>query len=76
MTIVSFDSLDTDSPQASAVPEDLVAQLSTPPKGSENVIPPLFKPVNLPAAQHHRLYFDDGNITFCVRLVRSDTGIY
>ena len=69
LTIVSFDSLDMDSPQSSAIPGDYpVAQLPTSSKGSENTITPLFEPVNLPAARHRSLYFDDGNITFRVRL--------
>jgi hypothetical protein len=77
LTIVSFDSLDTDSPQSSAILENhLVAQLPTSSKVSENTNTPLFEPVNLPAVRHHRLYFDDGNITFCVRLVRFDPGIH
>jgi hypothetical protein len=65
LTVVSFDSLDTD-------PENhLVAQLSTPSKGSENTITLLSKPVNLPAIPHPHLYFDDGNITFRVCLCAS-----
>ena len=69
LTIVSFDSLDTDSPHSSVIPENhLAAQLSTSSKGSENTVTPSFKPVNLPPVRHRRLYFDDGNITFCVRL--------
>jgi hypothetical protein len=67
LTIVSFDSLDTDSPQSSATLEN-VAQLPTSSKGSDNTITPLSKPVNPPAVRHRRLYFDDGNITFRVRL--------
>ena len=69
LTVVSFESLDTDSPQSSGIAEThLVAQLSTSSKGSENTTTPLSEPVNLPAIPHPRLYFDDGNITFCVRL--------
>ena len=29
-----------------------------------------------PYVQHDRFFFDDGNIIFLVRLVRSDTGLY
>jgi hypothetical protein len=65
LTVVSFDSLDTD-------PENhLVALSSTPSEGSENTFTPLSKPVNLPAIPHPLLYFDDGNITFRVRLCAS-----
>jgi hypothetical protein len=73
LSVVSFDSLDTaDSPQSSVIPENhLVAQLSTSSKGSENTITLFSKPVDLPAIQHPRLYFDDGNITFRVRLCAS-----
>ena len=73
LAIISFDSLDTDSPQSSVIPEnDLVAQFSKSPKGSENTITPeLFKPVDLPAIPHPHLYFDDGSITFRVRLYAS-----
>jgi hypothetical protein len=74
LTIVPFDSLDTDSdsPQSTVVPENhLFAQLSTSSKGSEFTFTPPFKPVNLPAVPHPRLYFDDGNITFRVRLCAS-----
>jgi len=77
LTIVSFDSLESDAPQPGVIPENQVLpQLSTPPKGSENTTTPLPKSVDLPAVPHHRLYFDDGNITFRVRLVRLDPGIY
>ena len=69
LTIVSFDSLDTDSPQSGVINENhLVSRLSTSPKGSGNTTTPLFEPVNLPAVRHRRLYFEDGNITFRVRL--------
>ena len=72
LTIVSFDSLDPDSPQSSGIQENhLVAQLPTSSKGSENAITPLSKPVDLPDIRHRRLYFDDGNITFRVRLCAS-----
>ncbi len=72
LTIVSFDSLDTDSPRSSVIPEDhSVPRFSTPSKESENTITPLFEPVNLPVVRHRRLYFDDGNITFRVRLCAS-----
>jgi hypothetical protein len=72
LTIVSFDSLDADSPQSSVIPENhLDAQLSTSPKGSENAITPLSKLVDLPAIPHPYLYFDDGSITFRVRLCAS-----
>ncbi|KAF8504648.1 hypothetical protein F5888DRAFT_1657393 [Russula emetica] len=65
LTLVSFDSLDADSPQSSVIPENhLVTQLSTSPKGSENAITPLSKPVDFPAIPHPYLYFDDGSITF------------
>ena len=69
LTIVSFDSLDMDPPQSSVIPENqLVVQLSTSSKRSENTSTPLFNPVNLPPVPHRRLYFDDGNITFLVRI--------
>ncbi len=69
LTVVSFDSLDTDSPQSSVIPDNhLVAQLSTSSKGSENAITPLSNLVDFPAIPHPCLYFDDGNITFRVRL--------
>jgi hypothetical protein len=72
LTIVPFDSLDTDSPKSSVIPENhLVAQLSTSSKGSENTITPFSKSVDLPAIPHPRLYFDDGSITFRVRLCAS-----
>ncbi len=77
LTIVSFDSLDSDSPQSGLIPEKQnLAQLSTSSKGSEDTNTPLSKSVDLPAVPHRRLYFDDGNITFCVRLVRLNRGIY
>lgn len=73
LAIISFDSLDTDSPQSSVIPEnDFVARLSKSLNGSENTITPeVSKPVNLPAIPHPRLYFDDGSITFRVRLCAS-----
>ena len=73
LSVVSFDSLDTvDPPQSSVIPEDhLIAQLSTSSRGSENEIALFTKPVDLPAIPHPRLYFDDGSITFRVRLCAS-----
>ena len=64
LTIVSFESLDPDAPQSSVIP-DKVPRSS---KGSENIVSPLSNPVHLPAVPHPCLYFDDGNITFRVRL--------
>ena len=73
LTIVSFDSLDSDSPQleSSGVVQGnpLSAQLSTSPKEPENMSTPLSKSAELPVVQHRRLYFDDGSITFRVRLL-------
>ena len=66
LTIVPFDSLATDSPQSTAIFKNNLVPTSS--KGSENTLTPLFEPVNLPTVRHHRLYFDDGNITFRVRL--------
>lgn len=71
LTVISFDSLDTDSdsPQSSVIPENhLVSQLSAPLDESENAITPLSKPVNSRVVPLPRVYFDDGNITFRVRL--------
>jgi len=69
LTVVSFDSLDEDSPRSSVIPENhLVAQLSTSSKESENAIALLSKPVSGLGIPHPYLYFDDGNITLRVRL--------
>jgi len=70
LTIVSFDSLDSDSPQleSSVIHESpLPTQLSASSKESENTSTPLSKSVDLPAVQHRRLYFDDGSITIRVQ---------
>lgn len=71
LTVISFDSLDTDSdsPQSSVIPENyLVSQLSASPNGSEDAITQPPKPVNSRVVPLPRVYFDDGNITFRVRL--------
>ena len=77
LTIVSFDSLDSDSPQLESNGvvhgNPLSAQLSTSSKEPENASTPLSKSTELPVVQHRRLYrrlyFDDGSITFRVRLL-------
>jgi hypothetical protein len=73
LTIVSFDSLDSDSPQleSSGVVHGnpLSAQLSTSSKEPDNTNTPLSKSIELSIVQHRRLYFDDGSITFRVRLL-------
>src|SRR6266699_7099234 len=74
LTIVSFDSLDPDSPQLESgviheSPLSASAQLSTSSKEPENTSTPLSKSIDLPAVPHRRLYFDDGSITFRVRLI-------
>lgn len=71
LTVISFDSLDSDSPQleSSLIRDNpLPAQLSASPKEPENTSTPLSKPIEL-VIQHKRLYFDDGSITFRVRLL-------
>jgi hypothetical protein len=77
LTIVSFDALD--SPQSSVIPENPApAQLSAPSEESwewDTSMPPS-KPADHPGVPHHRLFFNDGNITFRVRLVRLDSGVY
>ncbi|SRR5258707_13722617 len=71
LTIVSFDSLDPDSPQSSVTHENLLQeQLSVLSKESENTSAPPSKSVDLPAVPHKHLYFDDGNIMIRVRPVR------
>ena len=69
LTIVSFD--DLDSPQSSVFPEShhVSAQLPASSKESENTSTPLAKWPDLPDVRHHdRLFFEDGNIVFRVRL--------
>jgi len=70
LTIVSFDSLDSDSPQlkSSVIHENpLPAQPFALSEELENTSTPLSKSIDLPAAQHKHLYFDDGSITFRVQ---------
>ena len=81
LTIVSFDSLDSDSPQleSSVIHENPLpasAQLSASSKEPKNTSTPLSKSIDFPAVQHKRLYFDDGSITFRVRLLHLDPGIH
>ena len=79
LTIISFDSLDSDSPlqESSLIHENpLPAQLSASSKEPENTSTPLFWSFNLPATRHRHLYFDDGSITFRVRLVHLDPDIH
>jgi hypothetical protein len=75
LTIVSFDALDP--PQTSVIPENhVLAQQSASSKESVNTSTPPFKQPVLLDRPHHRYFFDDGNITFHVRLVRPDPGVY
>jgi hypothetical protein len=75
MTIVSFDALD--SPQTSAIPEDHVpVQLSASSKESGNASTPPSKWADPPGVPHNHLFFDDGNVTFLVRLVHPDPDFY
>ena len=81
LTIVSFDSLDSDSPQleSSVIHESPLhasVQLSVSSKEPENASTPLSKSIHPPAIQHRRLYFDDGSITFRVRLLSLDPDIH
>lgn len=70
LTIVSFDALDY--PQTSAFPDNHVpAQLPASSKESENTSTPLAKWADIPDLRHRRLFFEDGNITFRVRLCLS-----
>ena len=68
LTIVSFDALDP--PQTSVIPENHV--LAQRPALSEEPVntrtPPFKRPVLLDRP-HHLYFFDDGNITFRVRLI-------
>jgi hypothetical protein len=79
LTVVSFDSLDPDSPQleSSVIHEDphpASAQLSASSKEPENTSTPLSKSIDVPTVRHRRLYFDDGSITLRVRLLHLDPG--
>jgi hypothetical protein len=75
LTIVSFDALD--SPPTSVFPENHVpARLSASSKESENTSTPLAKSADVPDVRHHRLFFEDGNITFRVRLFCPDLCVY
>jgi hypothetical protein len=81
LTIVSFDSLDADSSQLESGvihenPLPTGAHLSASSKEPENTSTPLSKSIDFPAIQHRRLYFEDGSVTFRVRLVHLDLGIY
>jgi hypothetical protein len=75
LTIVSFDALDF--PQTGVIADNHVpAQQFASSKESENTSTPPFKQSVLLDIPHHRYFFDDGNITFRVRLVRPDPGVY
>jgi hypothetical protein len=75
LTIVSFDSLG--SPQTKVMPkDDGPAWLSQSSDGSTNTNTPRSKVVDPPPVQHDRFFFDEGNVTFLVRFVRSDADGY
>ena len=75
LTIVPFNTLH--STQSKVIPEDNVpAQPSASSEESVNTSTPPSRLAILPHMRHNRFFFDDGNVTFLVRLVRSDIGIY
>ena len=74
-TIISFDAVE--SPQNSVLPENHVfVQLSASSKGSGNSNTPPSRLADPRGVPHSRLFFEDGNITFLVRLERSDPRFY
>jgi hypothetical protein len=79
LTIVSFDSLDSDSPQLESIvihDDPHPAQPSASSKEPESTSTPLAKSIDLPAVPRSGLYFDDGSITFRVRPLHLDPGIH
>jgi len=77
LAIVPFDTLDP--VQSKVIPGDDIpasAQVSASFQEYINTILPPYKSVDPPHVQHKCFFFDDGNITFLVRPVHLDTGMY
>jgi hypothetical protein len=75
LSVVSFDALD--SPQTSVISENhVLVQQSASSEESGDTSTPSFKVADHPGVPHDRFFFDDGNITFHVRFVHLDPGIY
>jgi hypothetical protein len=77
LAIVPFDTLDP--VQSKVIPDDDIpasAQVSASSQEYINTILPPYKSVDPPHVQHKCFFFDDGNITFLVRLVHLDTCMY
>ena len=74
LTIISFDALD--SPPTSVIPENHAPARLSASRESENTSTPLAKSADVPDVRHHRLFFEDGNITFRVRLLCPNPCVY
>lgn len=77
LTVVSFDAFD--SPQTSVIPENpapALQSVSSEPGDTTHTSTSPPKSADHPGIPHRRFFFDDGNITFRVRLVRIDPGAY
>jgi hypothetical protein len=74
LTITHFDSLDP--PQSKTIlNDDVPAEVSVLSEQYTNTSTQ-FKLAGPPHVEHEHYFFDDGNITFLVRPLRRDTGIY
>jgi len=77
LTIVPFDALAGDLTQCKVIPDDDVpAQVSV--SSEESTTNTSTQPSKLadpPPVRHECYFFDDGNVTFLVRPLHSDTGI-
>jgi hypothetical protein len=76
LTIVPFDTLASDPAQPKVIPDDDVpAQVSV---SSEEIANTSIQPskfADSPPVPHEYYFFDDGNVTFLVRPLHSDTAI-
>ena len=75
LTTVPFDTLDPAQPKIS-LDDDVPAEVSVLSEESTKTSTQASKLADPPLVEHEYYFFDDGNVTFLVRPLRSDTGIY
>jgi hypothetical protein len=78
LTIVPFNALAGDLTQCKVIPDDdvpVAAQVSVSSEESTNMSTQPSRLADTPPVRHEYYFFDDGNVTFLVRPLHSDTGI-
>jgi hypothetical protein len=74
LSIVPFDSLDPTQSKV-ILDDDVPAEVSVLSEESTNTSTQASKLADPPHVEHEYYFFDDGNVTFLVRPLHSDTGI-